>query len=81
MHKDCFFTAASILMELVLTESRIAPVNDSFFGLPQSFGEKTGWSWGKWFSAECDQALGDRKFHILNKRCFTVLDPMVLFTS
>ena len=37
MHKDCFFTAASVLMELVLTESRIAPVNDTFFGLSQEF--------------------------------------------
>lgn len=30
---------------------------------------------------ECDQASGDRKFHILNTGCFTVLDPMALFTS
>lgn len=29
-------------MELVLAEGRVAPVNDSFFGLPQSFGENGG---------------------------------------
>lgn len=42
MHKDHFFTAASILMALVLTESRSAPFNDSFFGLSQSFGDQIG---------------------------------------
>lgn len=42
MHKDCFFTAASILMGLVLTQSRTATASESSFGLSQSSGEQMG---------------------------------------
>jgi len=57
-------------MELVITESRIAAVNDRFLAYLRALGNKwgtiwTGWGWSKLFSTEHDQALGDRKFHIL----------------
>lgn len=71
-------------MGLILTESRTAPASESFLAYLRALGSKwgairTGRGWGRWILSEHDQALGDRKVLILNKRYLTALDPMIFF--